>query len=72
MAEPIVTTMTIHQPHYGPQGRPFAVVADGPGGRVEEAFWTEAEAWSRRDKLLDAGCWHVRVIGAPLRITVVG
>lgn len=65
-------TTVIRNPHYGPQGRPFTVRAIGQAGELAESFWTEAEAWERRDQLVDAGYQMVHVLGAPTIITVVG
>jgi hypothetical protein len=72
MSDVRVTSLTIHNPHYGEGGRPFTVRAIGQAGELEESFWTQGEAWERRDQLLDAGYHSVRVLGAPTIITVVG
>jgi hypothetical protein len=64
-------TLTLPNPHRGPDGQPFAVRAIGDAGELVEHYDTEATAWDRRDQLLDAGYRQVRVVGAPTQVWAV-
>lgn len=63
-----MSTTTLPQPAYGPQGQPYALQfrnTDGP--LAVRWFWTEAAAWAAWDYALDLGFVMVRVVGAPCR-----
>lgn len=59
---------TIRNPHYGPQGQPYCVVAENDGLVFQSYFWTEAEANTCREQLLDEFVDRVHIIGLPTRI----
>ncbi len=57
---------TQFNPYYGPQGQPYAVeITTTTGGKISEHYWTSREAYEARDRALDAGFAHVRILGLP-------
>lgn len=63
---------TIRNTVYGPKGETFGVVYDTITEPYTEWYWTEQEAWDRRDELLDMHIRGVRVIGSATVVAVAG
>jgi hypothetical protein len=68
----MITTVTIHQPHYGPQGQPYIVRARFAEGQTVAHYWTEREAMEARGAAFDADAHAVHVAGLPFRSACVG
>jgi hypothetical protein len=61
-------TQTIFNPHYGPNGATYQVVA-GCGDRSSHWWYhTKAQALDKRDELLEQGWLSARVVGLPTTI----
>lgn len=63
----MITTLTIRQPSYGPQGQPYSVRARFADRIDQSHHWTESEALDARDAAFDAGAHSVHVAGLPFR-----